>query len=122
MAEHGQVAPAALGAQAVGGDVDLGLQLQVFVELAVGQARLALALALQILADAGLADIDPVRAVFERGALGEQVGRLVPQAAVDIVAVGALQLAHGAGAFQPVDLGRQLVDLGVDRRGGVRGL
>ncbi len=55
--------------------------------------------------------------------IGEQVRRLAPQAAVDVVAEGALQLLDGARALELLDAGRQRIDLRVDARSlGVGGL
>ena len=73
-----------------GGYVDDDLQLHVIVELAVLQAFGAEQV--QELAHARLADVDAPQVHLDRAVFGEEVGDLVPHAAVEVVAVDLLQI------------------------------
>src|SRR5690606_23009087 len=85
-----------------------------FVELAVDQALLAAVQAPQVFANAVLAGVDPVDTDLDRAVVGEQVGRLAPQPAVDVEPERALQLLDRARALELFDAGGQRVDLGLD--------
>ncbi len=54
----------------------------------------------EVLAHTPLADVYAIEADLDRRVGGEEVGGLVPQAAVQVVAVGTLQALDGIGVFE----------------------
>src|SRR5690606_32759523 len=94
--QHALIAPSRSRAAAIGGYVDRRLQRDPFVELPVDQPFLPAMEPAQILLDPLAARIDAVDPDLDRPVIGEQVRRLAPQAPVDIIAEGALQLLDRA--------------------------
>ncbi len=113
LAEHAVIAPARRGTVAVARDGNGRLKLHPFVELAVDQAFLSAVEAHKVFADPRLADIHTVDANLDRAVIGEQVCCFAPQAAIDVVAEGLLQLLDGTRAFQFFDAGGQRIDFRV---------
>src|SRR5690606_19260156 len=87
-ADHHQRAPAAPGGARLAVDVQHRLQLHVVVERAMAVGRQVA----QVFAYPLAADEDAPPGDLERAFAREQVRCLVPQALVDVVAVGALQV------------------------------
>src|SRR5690606_14145762 len=77
-AGHDQSAPARFRGLAVGRDRDHRHELHVLVELALRQARAAVADRVEVFAHALLADVDTVEADLDRAVLREEVRDLVP--------------------------------------------
>ncbi len=65
------------------------------VELARTATLVAAAERLEILANALFADVHAIEGDLDRAVVGEQIRDLVPQAAVEVVAVGVLQALDG---------------------------
>jgi hypothetical protein len=105
-ARHPEIHAARLGAQAVAGHGHVRLHVDVVVDLAFAQPRGAELL--EPAADAVAADVNAALADLHRAAVGEEVCDVVPQLAIDVVAVGVLQV-------QDVVLGRQLLDGRLER-------
>ena len=120
--EHDHALPACQGRTPVGRHCDDRLQLHVVVEPALSEPFRPEQQ--QRPADAVLADIDAALAVFE-GAIGrKEIGRLAPQALVEVVAPGCLQLLDRDLILQPLNplaIGGEPFlrgSLGTGRRGG----
>ena len=75
-------APGAPGAATVGRQIDHRHQLQLFIEFAGGESRLAIAQCVEILAHALAAPVHAIQAVLDRAVRAEEVGDLIPQALV----------------------------------------
>src|SRR5690606_14176869 len=110
LTEHAVIAPTGGGAHTVAGDRDRRLQRHPCVQLAVDQPFLSTVQALQVFANALLADVDPIAAELDRPVIGKQIGRLAPKPAIDVESERALQLLDGARPFEPLDALRQLLD------------
>src|SRR6185437_3607854 len=54
----------------------------------------------EVFAHSLLADIHPIETYFERGVCGKQVRCLIPQAAIEVVTVGALQTLDRVGVLE----------------------
>ena len=91
------------------------LQRDPFVELAVNQPLLPAVQAPEVFGDPLAPDVDPVEADLDRAVVGEQVGGVAPQPAVDVVAEGALEFLDRAVPFEPFDTACQLGDLAIGR-------
>ena len=105
---HDERAPAGLRGLAVVRDVHDGLQLDVLVQAAFGQADLAAAERVEIRAHALLADVHAVLRDLDGAVLREQVGDVVPLRLVDVVAVGTLQSLDGIRVGDAVGIGFDL--------------
>ena len=69
----------------------------------------------QVFLDAGFADIDAVESDLDGALIAEEIRRFAPEAPIDVVTEGALQLLDGARALELLDPGRQRVDLRIER-------
>src|SRR5690606_40478644 len=92
LTEHAVIAPTGGGAHTVAGDRNRRLQRHPFVQLAVDQPFLSTVQALQVFANALLADVDSVAAELDRPVIDKQIGRLAPKPAIDVESERALEL------------------------------
>ncbi len=106
LAEKREFAPTAFRGHAVGRDVDNRLKLHVVVVLAVGKAGAGIAAAIELdqLADTVLADIDAVVAELGRGIGRKKIRRLVPITAIEIIAIGHLEILDLVGVLDQIGL------------------
>jgi len=118
--QHRQDAPSPLRGSTVWREGDHGLEQDVRIDAAFGEAELPLAdLLIEELTDSILST--HARLIVGDGVLGEQVREVVPQTEFDVVSVGILQALDSADgldafnvglkAFDPCFEGQQLVRL-----------
>ncbi len=88
------------------------------VQAAPLEPNLAAGKLLQVLADSFRTGVDAIRAQLDRPVLDEQSLDFVPQRAVEVVAIGALQMLHRARGFQALHLGGELRHLAIECRFG----
>lgn len=99
--EHDHALPAPGRGLAVGRDGDDRLQQHVVVEIAAAEPFGAEQQ--HRAADPLASDVDAHLAVLEGAVGGKQVGRLAPQALVEVIAVGRLQLLDRLDVLEPFD-------------------
>src|SRR5690606_15330930 len=118
--EKEKPAPAGLRRAAVLRDGHDRHQLHVLVELALGEPGLAAAERVKVFADAFLADVDAVEPDLDRAVLREEVGGLVPETEVDVVAECTLKTLYRVqvleallAPFERLDAALELCDTGI---------
>ena len=122
--EIGKGTPTALGRLAARVQVHHGLDVHVVVEPVVAQphfTHLYVAdIAIEVSADAGLADVNVSR-IVGHGVVGEVLGEVSPHALVEVVAISALQALDGAQVFGGLHFGGQPRDTAAEDRSIRRG-
>jgi hypothetical protein len=114
-AHHHKGAPAALRALSARRDMDDGLHHHVIIETVIAEADLARAdILIEVLGDAGLTDEHACR-IVGHGVIREELREIGPEALVEIVAVGVLQLLDRRHILGELDFGLQPVEAGVER-------
>ncbi len=110
LAGENHVAPGCFRCQPIGCDRDVGHQLHVLVEASRSQPGMRASQGTEVFAHPLLAHVHAVEADLDGAVRGKQVRGLIPQAPIEVIAVGALQsldrvavLEERASLFEDVD-------------------